>query len=172
MHRIEVDAEVYEELAKRAVGFGQTPNSVLRDVLFHQKRDRQARAPAEVTQKSAADIGLEAVLESATFKLLPSADARYLQLLAWAHEVRPGLLASVAKPTSGQRIYFAKSKESIERSGKGIAAKPVPATDYYALVTLDNPTKRKILTTILKAIGVSESLIAAAMTHFPTGVRR
>ena len=165
MKQIEVDDEVLAALAKHATGFNVVPNDVLRRILGLESQP----------QSSSQEIStLQTFLKSQEFQRNRQAVDRYLAILSWlwtAHEDE--LSAVILHYERGNRLYFATSQAEVINSGDGITARHIPLSPFWALVTLDNKTKRLILEEILSTLGYSKQDMELALLEIPdSNIRR
>lgn len=99
---------------------------------------------------------------------------RFLVILGWLHSAHSQQFAdAVLGFQRGTRLYFAKSEEEILESGEGVSARPIPQSPFWALTTLDNKCKRKVIEDVLRALGYSRGDINLVLAELPdSGIRR
>lgn len=165
MHTIEIDSTVFGALESRASGFGRTPNDVLRELLG--LNGTPAGQGARSTQQ---DAVLE-FLGSAAFKALRDAEGKYLGILGCLFKHHKPEFASVEAYGRGRRLYFAQDPKKIQAAAKYANTKQIPGTPYYAMTTLDNQTKRKVLRYALELFGYPETTIALVLRTIPSSTR-
>ncbi|HEX4085148.1 MAG TPA: hypothetical protein VHY22_09570 [Chthoniobacteraceae bacterium] len=175
MHSIQIDDQVFEELARSATGFNVTPNDVLRRLL-------KLPTPTVTQQASQPKIPVPAPVPSSLTELIASehfqrshqAIDRFLGVLAWLHASQPTQFAEAALAFHrGNRRYFAKSKEEVESSGAGITAKPIPQSPFWVLTTLDNKAKRLVIEDMLHALRYQPGDINLVLAELPdSDIRR
>lgn len=167
MIQIEIDSVVFAELSKRATGFNVTPNDVLRQIL-----NVSAQSPAN------SDVFIQSsiieYIKSQEFQSHREAIDRYLHVLGWLgiqHSENFSKIASTFQ--RGKRRYFAENETDILSSGDGISAKRIPKSNFWALVTLDNKTKRLILENFLEVLNYQNEDIRQVLSHIPdSNIRR
>jgi len=175
MQSIEVDGQVLQELARRAVGFHVTPNDVLREILGLPKESSKAVSfPAAAEAPNNSDSTLTELVCSKMFQKYRQAIDRYLFVLAWLQKFRNEDFETVVQRFyRGNRKYFAKSEKEILDSGEGISAREIPGSEFWAMTTLDNKTKRLVLEDILQALKYSAGEIDIVLDAIPdSGIRR
>jgi negative regulator of replication initiation len=165
--QIRVDEQVLAELSKRAVGFNVTPNDVLRRIL-----DLEVPSPLSIPKESLRPIAK--FIQSQAFTTLHQAVDRYLALLGWLYAQQQASFSDAAlRFHRGRRMYFAKSEKEILESGDGISAKPIPQSPFWALVTLDNKSKRIVIEEMFRTLGYSKDDIQIALDKLAdSGIRR
>lgn len=170
MKTIEIDGQVFEELANRATGFHVTPNDVLRRIL---NLTASAPSPSKTVSKPIASTLIE-FLKSEQFQRCNQAIDRYLVILGWLHSTTPKqFVEAVLKFHRGSRMYFAKSEKEILESGDGVTARQIPQSPFWALATLDNKSKRLVIEDILLALGYALGDINIVLNELPdSGIRR
>jgi len=174
MKSIDIDEQVFEELARRATGFNVTPNDVLRRIL--DLTEPFPRPPVAPQSPSPAPVAstLAEFIRSDQFQRHHQTVDRYLVILGWLHSAHPSKLEEAALSFHrGSRIYFAKTKKEILDSGTGVTAKQIPQSPFWTLATLDNKSKRLVLEEILRALDYSSSDIKFVLEQLPdSGIRR
>ena len=173
MNTIEIDDQVFAELARRATGFHATPNDVLRRILELPARTLQLPSESQPRPRVLANTIAE-FIRSERFQRNRQAVDRYLAILGWLHSVQPSEFGEVAlKFRRGARAYFAKSEKEILHSGDGVSARQIPQSPFWALTTLDNKTKRLALEGVLQELGYSSIDINLVLAELPdSGIRR
>lgn len=178
MHSIQIDDQVFAELARRATGFNVTPNDVLRRILDiptastpqPNSNSKSVQPPPGVP----APQTLTEFIRSERFQRHHQTVDRFLILLGWLHSTHPKQFADAALGFQrGRRLYFAKSERDILENGENVTAKPIPQSPFWALTTLDNKSKRLVLEDILRALSYSRGDINIVIGELPdSGIRR
>ncbi len=173
MNSIEIDDQVFAELARRAYGFHVTPNHVLRRILDLPAPSAQPLAATQPPPASVASTVTE-FIKSDRFQRHHQAVDRYLVVLGWLHSAHPKQFAdAVLIFHRGSRVYFAKSEKEILESGDGVTARQIPQSPFWTLTTLDNRSKRLVLEDMLRALGYSRNDICLVHAELPdSGIRR
>lgn len=177
MHSIEIDDQVFNELAQRATGFHITPNDVLRKILqlnAHPAAPRAASPSNAAASSTALPDSLPEFLRSERFRRQHQAVDKFLAILGWLHHAHPKQFSEVALAfRRGSRRYFAKTEREILQGGEGVTAKPIPQSPFWVLTTLDNKSKRLVVEDVLRALGYSRGDINVALAELPdSGIRR
>jgi negative modulator of initiation of replication len=172
MNTIQIDDQVFAELARRASGFNVTPNDVLRRILSISAPSPAAASQPPVSPPLAST--LPDFIKSERFQRHHQAIDRYLVILGWLHSVSPKQFAEAAqKFHRGSRAYFAKTEKEILESGDGVTARQIPQSPFWTLTTLDNKSKRLVMEDMLRALGYSREDISLALTTLAdSGIRR
>jgi negative regulator of replication initiation len=170
MIEIEVDEDVYAAIERNAVGLNKKANDVLRK-LFNLAPD----AREAITSKPPA-IGkpLDSFLQSNEYLRISTADEKYLCLVGWLFKNYPKLKEGLDNYSPRTRILFSKSRKAIEDSAGGsIVIKPIPEVGFFAMVTLSNPDKRKVISKVLEMAGYDDLQIQRVLNTLPdSGVQR
>jgi negative regulator of replication initiation len=167
---IEIDDEIYSEIERRAEGFGQTPNAVLRKILGVAKTPDWLPLPKTQTASS-----LDEFLCGGEYLSATTADERYLKLISWLMRNHVELQSTLDGFRVRKRVLFSKDAKKIENSAKGVTAKPIPGVDiqFFAMVTLDNRQKRKIISRVFTRAGYPETAVEQAIKTLPdSGINR
>ena len=175
MHLIEIDNQIFEELSRRATGFHVSPNDVLRKIL--KLPGSEARQPNGMREPPGIEANAPTLLElirSSRFQQYHQTVDRFLAILEWLHARDPEGFGRVALNFHrGIRRYFGKSQQEIEESGGGITAKPIPASPFWVLTTLDNKSKRIVIEDLLNGLNYSRSDIEVVKMELPdSNIRR
>jgi negative modulator of initiation of replication len=144
MRSIEIDNEVYEALLSKVHEFGGTPNSVLR-------REFNIGGPGN-TESIGKKPSLNVFLHSTEFKFSKGAVGRFLTILSWLYKQHSEEFPLVEGIRGRGRLYFSKSVEELERSGKSVNPKKIPETPYWVITTTSTDLKKDILGQVMKAL--------------------
>ena len=176
MKSIEIDDQVFGELARRATVFHVTPNDVLRRILnlVGTGTPQAAIATSQPPASLPMDATLVEFVRSDRFQRHNQAINRLLAILGWLSAAQPKRFADAALSFKrGKRLYFAKCRQEIEQSGDGIIAKAIPQSPLWVLATLDNKSKRIIVEDILNALSYSREDINIILAELPdSDIRR
>lgn len=165
MHTIEIDSDVFRALEGRASGFGRTPNDVLRALL-----GLNGRVAGKGASTSEQDV-IAQFLESPEFKANREAEAKYLALLGCLYRHHKSQFSSIEAYGRGNRLYFAQDPKKIHARAEYANTKQIPGTPYYAMTTLDNQTKRKVLAYALELFGYKPTTISEVLRTIPSSTR-
>jgi negative regulator of replication initiation len=177
---IPVDADIFTELEKLR-GDLWSHSDVIRKLLsFHQSGKQETNAPPvdhfneQTPSRSEVNGGLVEFVRSAQYQLSYKAVDKYLAILGWLYKNRSRDFSKVETYRRGNRVYFGATQRKVEEGGGGnIHAKQIPGSGVWALVTLDNRTKRTILTDLLRAFGFQSSDIQSIVSTLPdSGIHR
>jgi negative modulator of initiation of replication len=175
MNSIQIDDQVFAELARRATGFHVTPNDVLRRILDLSSPPSEQLAPPQPPPPPApVSSTVTDFVRSERFQRHNQAVDRYLVILGWLHSAHSKQFAEAAlKFHRGSRAYFAKSEKEILESGDNVTARQIPQSPFWTLTTLDNKSKRLVLEDVLRALGYSRGDINIVLAALPdSGIRR
>lgn len=164
MKTIEIDEQVYAAIKRRVEDFNESPNAVLRKVLGVTEKQHLMVLPENPSAPS-----LDGFLRGGDYISATTADERYLKLIAWLLQNHIELQARLDGYRLRKRILFSKDTKEIESSGQGVIAKRIVGLDFpfFAMVTLDNPSKRKIIKRVLALAGYSPSSLEQALNTLP-----
>jgi len=148
--KIEICDDVYDALRKLTTDFHQTPNDVLAALL------KVGVAP------TAGDEPLIGFLLSSEFRTKFTDADKYLAILGWiatrhASEFKE-FIFSLSGSTSGRR-YLGLSREEIVEQCRHNQARPIPDTQYWAIMNIDTATKRRFLSRVLEFIGYRQDIV-------------
>jgi len=159
MKTIEIDDDVFAALEKRVRGFNDTPNTVIRRLL-QKSEHSEPKADAQPRQTNGAAANPFTSLVTSPQYLMANAGSRYFQLLAFIHQIHgEEVFSQLTTHKFGGRVYFADNLDAIEKSGTSTNPKPIPGTKFFALSTLSNAAKRKIITDVLRLLRYSPAVI-------------
>jgi negative modulator of initiation of replication len=171
MKTISIEDDVLAALEKQAIGFNDTPSSVIRRLL--EKSGNLAAATSATSAKTGASTNgnhgnpFSDLLKSPAY-MTASAGQKYLQLLAALHRLQGE--AEFSKINSYDfegRIYVANNVEAIEIGSNSTNPRPIPGTKFFARSTLTNAAKRKILSEVLLLFNYSPSIIGQVLATMP-----
>jgi negative regulator of replication initiation len=93
--------------------------------------------------------GIVSFVQTPEYRVLSGIN-KYLAVLGWLANNRPNEFKKLDQYRRGKRVYFGKSQQEVEGSGKNIKAKPIPGSTVWALETLDNRAKKDLLADVLR----------------------
>lgn len=155
MKTIIIEDDVLAALEKQAIGFNDTPGSVIRRLL--EKSGELAPAPratATGAKRRASTNGnrgnpFSDLLNSPTY-VTASGLQKYFQVLAALHRLQgEAEFSKINNYEFEGRIYIANNVEAIEIGSNSTNPKPIPGTKFFARSTLTNAAKREILGDVL-----------------------
>ena len=147
---IEISDEVYESLQKLATGFHRTPDEVLAALLNVPTGSPEAAEP------------LAAFILSADFRAKFTDADRYLSLLGWVAARHPADFGEFIRSLPGGRRYLSMHPEEILATCRHNQARQIDGTQFWAIMNIDTPTKRRFLARVLEFVGYREEVIEFA----------
>ena len=147
---IEVSDEVYESLQNLATGFHRTPDEVLASLLNIPTGSAEAAEP------------LAAYIMSGEFRAKFTDADRYLALLAWVAVRHPADFNEFIRSLPGGRRYLSLHPDEILAACRHNQARQIDGTQFWAIMNLDTPTKRRFLARVLEFVGYREEVIEFA----------
>jgi negative modulator of initiation of replication len=151
---IEIDDDVYEALLGRIRDFGDTPNLVLRREL------NLGGTGMPVT--TSRETPLQEFLTSTEFRFAKGAVGRFLAVLSWLYKKDAAAFSIVGDIRGRGRIYFSKSVQELEQSGRSVNPKKIPDSPFWVITTTPTDLKQQILGEVMKALGHDLSSIQLA----------
>jgi negative modulator of initiation of replication len=181
MPNVELDQDVLDYVERQAKGFGETPSSVLRRLLGMGEQSQPVKTPAAEQQQASQPhirpvTQPEHTISPATKhpRCERTAIQRYLSILSELYREDPTLFEKVETVRGRKRIYFHKSSLAIDSSGSSVMPERIPDTPYFAATNISDDKKKRILSDVLKALGVhgtkrTECLICLDPDHVDPG---
>jgi negative regulator of replication initiation len=165
---IEIDLAVFQALEIRAVGFGLTPNDIIKQLLAPVVPPSKATGACSCVElpNSVPNHPIQALLVSAEY-VRADYKERYFHILRFLYESDSKKFGSFDGYQQGTRIQISTSKQAIERSGRSTWPEELTGTPYWALTNLDNKKKRRILDVIMRVFEFPENIIAAVLATIP-----
>lgn len=160
MRTIEIDDEIYDHLVKNTREIGEGASNILRRLLeipINPRAGASAPLPDQPTHE------LSAALSDSKFKHHWYAVDKYLYIFAAAYKLKPAEFEKLLGMKGWNRIYFARTREEIEKSGSSTQPRQIPGTSYWALTNSQTRNKRQQLRESLTAMGFSDAAIQAAV---------
>ena len=163
MKEVELSDEAYRALLQLAAAKNLTPAEVLATML------RDDRPPL-------AGDNLLFFLTRAEFTAQPDPAARYLALLSWlARNYACDFADFISHQESGRR-YLMLSRDEVNAVRSHNHAVQLAGTQYWAVMTIDDATKRRFVCRLLEFIGCHDETIAHAcralgLADAPAGFR-
>ncbi len=156
MKQISISNEVFDALQQRVSGFNQSPNSIIAALL---EADTQEIIPDSETP-------ILEFLESSDFRASFTDANKYLNLLAWVYQNHETDFRDFIHKQSSRRRYFSLSRDEIINACKHNQARQIPGTQYWAIMNIDQATKKRFLKRILVFMGYHNSVIESAVSVF------
>jgi negative modulator of initiation of replication len=150
MKTIEVSDEVYASLQGLATGFHRTPDEVLSSLLNVPSGSPESADP------------LAAFILSAEFRAKFTDADRYLALLGWVALRHPADFGEFIRSLPGGRRYLSLHPDEILATCRHNQARQIDGTQFWAIMNLDTPTKRRFLARVLEFVGYREEVITFA----------
>lgn len=160
MRTIDIDDDIYNYILRQTEVIGEPASSILRRLLNKPSLSRTQKAGnGKVDQNQE----LSEFVQSSSLLGCRTATKRFLQILSFAFRQKPESFKKVLSfPTGRSRVYFAQTREEIERSGKSTHPKKIPGAPFWALTNTDTLQKREILSTTLKALDYDARVVSEA----------
>jgi negative regulator of replication initiation len=153
MKTINLENDVFAELDKLTTEFF-SHNDVIRKLLLARNGEANLSVPVATPFQIPEKGSVVGFVQSANYRMLTSGINKYLAVLSWLYKTHTNDFHKVENYRRGNRVYFGRSQKAIEEGGNGaIQAKQIPHSPIWTLATLDNRTKRVILTDLLPLFG-------------------
>ncbi|MDB6021212.1 MAG: SeqA protein [Pedosphaera sp.] len=172
MKTIEIEDSVFHTLAKRVIGFGDTPNEVIKRLLIDAEggpcgvtspvTPSPTRSPDSVAQKHS----FIEFVEAPEF-LRGDFKSRYFDVLRYLYTNHPADFEKLDGYKRGRRVQISKDPSTIEKSGRSTNPQKLDGTPYWVLSNLSNPRKRSILEDILRLFKYPKEIITAVIKSIP-----
>jgi negative regulator of replication initiation len=149
MKSVELRDETYEALQSLAAERKLSPDELVAALLQDTRR------------ATSRDL-LLSFLESADFVSLSNATERYLSLLSWCARNHAGDFADfVSHQESGYR-YLMLSRDEVLEVRAHNHARQIDGTQFWAVMTIDERTKRRFVRRLLEFVGYRDESVSAA----------
>lgn len=140
------------------------PDAQARALRWAQEKLEAGTTLATSTDSVAADRHeLAEVLRDPKFAHRHGVVNRMLDILAAAHDLKPGLFEKVLSIQGRNRRYFAKSEAEIASSGNSTQPRNIPGTDYWVMTNSPTTQKREMLKEALRVLGFSPHAVKDAV---------
>ncbi len=149
MKKIEVSDEAYAALQRLAAAKQLTPAELITRLV-------------DPARPALAGDTLLFHLASAEFTQLTDRTDRYLNLLAWcARHYATDFADFISHQESGRR-YLAWNRDEINEARARNLARQIDGTQFWAVMTIDESTKRRFVCRLLEFIGCHDETVAEA----------
>jgi negative modulator of initiation of replication len=168
MKIIDIEDDVLAALEKQVRGFNDTPSAVIRRLLEQAARPETGMKKEPAIQTNNHTTNPFTPLVTSPAYLMANAGGRYLQILAFLRKLHGDQeFARLETIRFGGRVYFARDPQTIENSGSSTNPKPIPGSTVFALSTLSNAAKRKIITDVLRLFKYHPTVVGAVVGTLP-----
>ncbi len=178
MKTIEIENAVFQALEKKVVGFGDTPNDVIKRLLSEGDASGDV---AQLSLKPRPDNGskievkahpLVALVESPEYRR-GNGKRQYFDILRFLYASNTEEFAKLDNYRKGNRVQISKSKEIIENNGSRTMPQKLDSTPYWVLTNLSHARKRDILGDVLQILRYPNDVIAFVLNSIPdSGISR
>jgi len=156
MKSVELSDAAYAALEQLAGAKGTTPAGIIAALLG-------------VSRPPLAGDALLFYLTSPEFTALADTADRYLALLGCvAKSYAMDFADFIAHQESGRR-YIALSRDDIREIRQPNRARPIPATQYWAVMSIDHASQRRFVRRLLEFIGCHDETVALACRALDLG---
>jgi negative modulator of initiation of replication len=149
MKEVELSDEAYQALLRLAAAKNLTPAEVLATML------RDDRPPL-------AGDHLLFFLTGAEFAATADPTARYLALLSWVARIYACDFADFISHQESGRRYLMLNRDEVNEVRSHNHATQLAGTQYWAVMTIDDATKRRFVCRLLEFIGCHDETVAQA----------
>ena len=149
MKNVELSDEAYTALQRLAAAKNLTPDALLAAML------QAGRPPL-------GGDNLLFYLAGAEFAALSDPTERYLALLAWAAKNYACDFADFISHQESCLRYLMLNREEIQEVRARNHARQIDGTQFWAVMTIDQPTKRRFVCRLLEFIGCHDETVAEA----------
>ncbi|GAB5379832.1 MAG: replication initiation negative regulator SeqA [Aliiglaciecola sp.] len=184
MKTITIDDELYSFIASQTKHIGESASDILRRILIdelglvHGENSHvDVSKPAQVTKavreinkiKKPSDIDGQheddnVIDAAALFKLLKEDEftqpmskvERFLKMLGALHQSHSEQFKNVLEIKGKGRLYFAKDKDTLLKSGSSTNPKPIPNSSFWVVTNNNTAKKRAMLVNAAKHLGYSK----------------
>lgn len=159
MKKIEIDDELYQYIASNTQSIGESASEILRRLLgFSLKNnltssdvqdeqvltDTQPVAEKTVTKLKTSSSNVFNILNKEELAMQKGVVGRFLFILSAFHRMHKDNFETVLDIKGRDRIYFAKSKESLLQSGSSMNPKNIVDSEFWVM-TNSNTTRKKMM---------------------------
>jgi negative modulator of initiation of replication len=155
MKPIDLDPDIHQYLLHNSTYFGEPASSILRRGL--NLMPIEEKKPAGATESD-----LDQFLQSSEMIYAKGVVGKFLVVLGWLHQRHGADFHKVESIKGRGRLYFAKDRATLERSGRSVNPKPIPKSAYWVITTTPTNLKQEILHNVMKALGFPATEIAKA----------
>lgn len=153
MPSIMVDEDIYRFLLSKTERFGETESDVLR-------RELKLVKSGEVRNQESAFASL---LSAPHFRGSTSVKAKFLLILAEAHQQKAKQFDDLLNISGRVRTHFARSYAEIANSGNNCNPKKIPNSDYWVATNNSTQQKKGLLAQALRTLGYDDASIRDAI---------
>lgn len=161
--KIEVSDEAYAALQRLAVAKNLTPAELIASLV-------------DPARTALSGDNLLFHLASAEFTCLADPVDRYLDLLAWCAKNYATDFADFISHQESGRHYLAWNRDEINEARARNHARQIDGTQFWAVMTIDDATRRRFVCRLLEFIGCHDETVTQACRALgfaapPTGFR-
>jgi len=149
MKKLELSDEAYAALQRLADAKNLSPAELVATLV-------------DTTRPPLAGDHLLFYLAGAEFSVLSDPVDRYLSLLAWCARTYASDFADFISHQESGRRYLAFNRDEINEARSHNQARQIDGTQFWAVMTIDNTTRRRFVCRLLEFIGCHDETVAHA----------
>src|SRR5690625_2636019 len=154
MKTIHVDEGVYAHLLNNTLFIGEDASSILRRMLGLS--GAKVSGAGKQAQEDSGPTTSSRPQQSAAFRGRNRGNAteNFLQTLAELAAENRDRFHDVLQIRGRRRLYFTRSRETLEASGRSVKPVQIPGTGFWVVTNNDTPKKKRILKDVLEVLEV------------------
>lgn len=157
MRHIEIDDDIYDYLVRNTHELGESATQILRRLLNLSDEIAPAAKTSQLHEHE-----LSRALADRRFTRFNSVVDRFLYILSSAYAEHKVDFEKVLSIKGRDRVYFAKKREDIERTGTSTQPRSISGSSYWVMTNSPTPQKQEMLEDVLTLLGYSEAAIKSA----------
>jgi hypothetical protein len=149
MKKVELSEEIHAALQRLAAAKNLSPAELIATLV-------------DPARPALAGDTLLFYLAGADFSRLTGATDRYLALLAWCAQNYATDFADFISHQESGRHYLAWNRDEINEARARNQARQIDGTQFWAVMTIDDETRRRFVCRLLEFIGCHDETVSAA----------
>lgn len=164
MKVLQIDAELYDYIARQTQHIGESASAILRRLLKLPLDEFSSTAtlPPLPSVPPTADLqqALKQLLTASRYRHEPTSIGRLMLVLSTLYAVDASAFAQAAAMTQGRtRRYFAGDQHTLELGGLQTKPQQIPKTPYWVITNTNVARKRAIVHSLLTTMQIPKPLI-------------
>ena len=162
MEPIQITRNLKQQILNEVAQTGLSPTAIIEGWKSNTRKSGLITSEGGTLGKN--DTALVEYIDSLDYRRNGSAIKKYLGILSHLYQRHSNRFDELTSLEGQKRVFFAKDRLTITRSGVATDPKNIPGTEYWAMSKLSNKNKRDILFDVLHLFGYEEDSITLVLS--------
>lgn len=157
MKTILIDDDLYSYLVSQTQEIGESASSIIRRLIGLKEGGYGGQVSRRELEQVFGFLG-----EWERYRHLTNA-RKFLHILSWVYSKHGPDFERVLLVEGSRRKYFARTEQTLARSGKNTNPRPIPDSPFWVITNNSTMKKAEILSEVFRLLGYEPELIQAML---------